>query len=96
MQDVKSPKVEWQSPNAALLDGLEAEKKLAESYYTLKGVADKNNDADLGHKLDDFISSEVDLIKMYGNLITELKRCGPNLGQYSFEKLTMRKLAEEI
>lgn len=36
-----------------------------------------------------FLTEQVESIKQLGDYATQLKRCGPGLGEYQFDKLTL-------
>ena len=54
----------------------------------LHASASKHNDAHLADYLEsEFLSEQADAIKEYGDMITKLKRAGPEgLGEYLFDK----------
>ncbi|XP_066933249.1 ferritin heavy chain A-like [Clytia hemisphaerica] len=91
-QDISTPPVEWKTPDDALQESLEIEKRINAHLIALKSTADANKDAHLEHFLDGHIDSVVECINTFGHLITNLKRCGTGLGGYQFDHLTMEKM----
>jgi len=89
LQDVKRPeKDEWGNGLQALETALDLEKKVNQSLLDLHAVAAKNNDPHTNDFLEsEFLNEQVEAIKKLGDLITKLKRAGPEgLGEYLFDK----------
>lgn len=89
LQDVKKPsRDEWGSGLDALQAALELEKQVNQSLLNLHKVASDANDPHLCDYLEsEFLNEQVEAIKTLGDLITRLKRAGPQgLGEYIFDK----------
>lgn len=89
LQDVKSPeKTEWTNGLESLTAALELEKKVNDSLLQLHALASEKNDPHLTDFLEgEFLDEQVESIKKLGDLITKLKRAGPEgLGEYLFDK----------
>ncbi len=73
---------------SGLVAALALEKKVNQSLLDLHALASTHNDAHLTDFLEgDFLDEQVDAIKEYGDMITKLKRAGPEgLGEYLFDK----------
>jgi ferritin heavy chain len=89
LQDVKKPtRDEWGSGLEALEAALDLEKKVNQSLLNLHSVASSQNDAHLTNFLEEeYLDEQVEAIKELADLITKLKRAGPQgLGEYIFDK----------
>ena len=89
LQDVKRPASdEWGNGMQGLQAALELEKQVNQSLLDLHVVASANSDHHLTDFLEkEFLDSQVETIKELGDLITKLKRAGPEgLGEYLFDK----------
>ena len=89
LQDIKRPSNdEWTSGLVALETDLDLEKKVNQSLLNLHGVATSHSDAHLADFLEgEFLDEQVKASKKLGDLITKLKRAGPDgLGLYLFDK----------
>ena len=89
LQDIKRPSNdEWTSGLVALETALDLEKKVNQSLLNLHGVATSHSDAHLTDFLEgEFLDEQVEASKELGDLITKLKRAGPDgLGLYLFDK----------
>lgn len=86
--DIKAPdKNEWNGPLDVFQCALELEKTINQSYLDLIQIAENHND----HHLSDYIKDEllddiVELIKNFGDKITNLKQVGKGLGEYLFDQ----------
>jgi len=87
--DIKAPaEIQSLTGAKALEEVLALERKVNESLLALKAVADKHGDSHLEDYLEDvFLSEQVDSIKQIGDLITQAKRCGDGLGEFTFDKV---------
>ena len=75
---------------SALEKALALERQVNESLLTLHGIASKHNDAHLCDYLEsEFLNEQVESINEIGKLITNAKRCGPDLGVFQFDKLQL-------
>lgn len=88
LQDVKKPsRDEWGTGLEAMQSALELEKKVNQSLLDLHRVASDAVDPHLCDYLEEeFLDEQVESIHKLGNLITRLKRAGPGLGEYIFDK----------
>jgi ferritin heavy chain len=88
LQAVAKPeKDEWGSGLEAMQAALSLEKNVNQSLLDLHGVADTNNDAQMtdfieGH----YLTEQTEAIKDLSDKITNLKRVGPGLGEFMFDK----------
>lgn len=66
------------------------EKKVNESLLKLHGIANGNADAQMCDFLEShFLTEQVEAIKQLADHITNIKRVGPGLGEYLFDKKTL-------
>ncbi|CAF0930352.1 unnamed protein product [Brachionus calyciflorus] len=89
LQDIRRPeRDEWGNGLQSLEVALDLEKKVNESLLKLHGVASDNNDPHLADFLEsEYLEEQVESIKKLGDMITKLKRAGPEgLGEYLFDK----------
>lgn len=88
LKDIKRPdKDEWGTGLEGLEAALELEKKVNASLLNLHALASQNNDAHLADFLEgEYLDEQVESIKKIGDMITKLKRAGPGLGEYTFDK----------
>ncbi|CAL1266608.1 unnamed protein product [Larinioides sclopetarius] len=89
LKDIKAPpKGKWGSPLEAFQDALELEKTVNQALLDLHKIASNHDDA---QQMCDFLESEylteqVEAIKMLGDHVTNLKRVGSGLGEYIFDR----------
>ena len=89
LQDVKRPdRDEWGNGLQSLEAALDLEKKVNQSLLNLHTLAQQHNDAHLTDYLEEeFLDEQVESIKKLSDMITKLKRAGPEgLGEYLFDK----------
>lgn len=87
--DVKKPaQDEWGNGLQSLQTTLDLEKSVNQSLLNLHALATTHNDPHLTDFLEEeFLDEQVEDIKKVGDLITRLKRAGPEgLGEYIFDK----------
>jgi len=86
--DVQKPvQQSWNSPLEAHETALQLEKDVYQALLELHSYASKHNDPHLSNYLEEeFIDEQVKSIKEYAEYITNLKRVGPGLGEYIFDK----------
>jgi len=86
--DVKKPTQQcWSSPLEAHETALQLEKDVYQALLELHAFACKHNDPHLTNYLEDqFLDEQVKSIKEYADYITNLRRVGPGLGEYIFDK----------
>lgn len=83
----KPEKDEWGTGLEALETALDLEKKVNQSLLDLHQVASTNNDAHLSDFIEgEFLDEQVESIKKLSEMITKLKRAGPGLGEFLFDK----------
>ncbi|XP_076445005.1 soma ferritin-like [Babylonia areolata] len=88
LQDIKKPdRDEWGTGLDAMQVALGLEKSVNQSLLDLHAVADSHKDAQMTDFLEgEFLQEQVKAIKDLGDKITNLKRVGPGLGEYEFDK----------
>jgi len=86
--DIQKPTQQsWGSPLEAHEAALQLEKDVYNALLELHAYASKHNDPHLSNYLEDeFLDEQVKSIKEYAEFITNLKRVGPGLGEYIFDK----------
>ena len=87
-KDIQKPeKDEWGTPLEALEFMLALEKDVTQALYDLHKVAGNHGDAHLTDYLEEeFIDEQVETVNKIGAMIVRLKRAGPGLGEYIFDK----------
>ena len=69
---------------------LALEKHVNQSLLDLHKIADKHGDAQMMDFIEgEYLKEQVDAIKKIGDHVTNLKRVGPGLGEYQFDKETL-------
>ena len=89
LKDVKRPTSdEWANGLKSLELALDLEKKVNDSLLSVHKLASSHEDPHLTSFLEgEFLDEQVESIKKLGDMITKLKRAGPNgLGEYLFDK----------
>nr|UYM80470.1 ferritin-like protein 1 [Phoronopsis harmeri] len=88
LQDIKKPeRDEWGSGLEAMQTALDLEKHVNQALLDLHKVADRHGDAQFSDFIEGhFLTEQVEGIKKIGEYITNLKRVGPGLGEYMFDK----------
>ena len=89
LKDVKRPTSdEWANGLSSLELALDLEKKVNDSLLSVHKLASLHEDPHLTNFLEgEFLDEQVESIKKLGDMITKLKRAGPNgLGEYLFDK----------
>ena len=91
LQDVKKPeKDDWGTGLDSMEAALALEKHVNQSLLDLHKVADSHGDAQMMDFIEsEYLEEQVDGIKELGNHVTNLKRVGPGLGEYQFDKETL-------
>jgi len=92
LEDIKKPsKQDWASGLEAMEAALELEKTVNQSLLDLHAISNKNNDPQFCDFLEThFLTEQVESIKQISGYITNLKRVGPGLGEYQFDKETLQ------
>jgi len=88
LQDVKKPdRDEWGTGLEAMQVALQLEKSVNQSLLDLHKVADKHGDAQMMDFIEgEYLKEQVDAIKEISDHVTNLKRVGPGLGEYMYDK----------
>lgn len=93
LQDIKKPaNDEWGSGLQAMETALSLERLVNQSLLDLHAVAGKHNDPQFSDFLEGhYLTEQVESINQIGKYITMLKRVGPGLGEYMFDKETLQE-----
>merc|ERR1712150_120071 len=88
LQDIKKPeRDEWGTGLDAMQAALTLEKNVNQSLLDLHKVADTHADAQFMDFLEgEYLKEQVDAIKEMSDHITQLKRVGAGLGEYTYDK----------
>lgn len=88
LQSIQKPdKDEWGSGLEALETALALEKTVNQSLLDLHKIADKHGDAQMTDMIEgEYLKEQVEAIKDISDKITNLKRVGPGLGEWHFDK----------
>lgn len=97
LEPVNPPeKYDYDTGLGALEASLALERKVNESLLKLHTLASKHDDPHLTDFIEEhFLDEQVHSIKLLGDHITNLKRVGPGLGEFQFDKLTMNSPEDE-
>lgn len=92
LQDIKAPeRSDWGSPLEAMQAALSLEKSVNQALLDLHEVADNHKDYQFADWIEsNFLTEQVESIKEISDHITNLKRNGPGLGEYLYDKHTMQ------
>ena len=92
LQAINKPnKDSWGSCLESMEISLQLERTVNDSLLKLHGVASSHNDAHLCDFLEsNYLDEQVQDIKNLGEHITNLKRVGTGLGEYMFDKETLK------
>jgi ferritin heavy chain len=75
------------TPTQAMQWALDTEKHVNAELLKLHKVAEKHNDAHLMDFLEgEYLDEQVESIRKIGDYVTQMKRTGPGLGEYLFDK----------
>jgi len=93
LKDIQKPaKDEWGSGLEAMQAALELEKAVNQSLLDLHAIAARHIDPQMTDFIEEeYLKEQVESIKQIGDYITNLKRVGPGLGEYMFDKETMKE-----
>jgi len=81
---------EWGTGLDALQAALSLEKNVNQVLLDLHKLASSHGDAQLCDFLEtEYLGEQVESIKQLSDYITQMKRCGPGLGEYMFDKETL-------
>ncbi|CAH3175215.1 unnamed protein product [Porites evermanni] len=92
LQDVKKPdKEDWGCGLEACQAALDLEKHVNQALLDLHKTADCHGDPQMMDFIEgNFLEEQVESIKQFSDYVTNLKRVGPGLGEYQFDKLTLK------
>lgn len=91
LQDVIKPTEDYKSALSCLDTAVGMEKANNDYLIQLSQIADANQDPHLSNFIDDFLNEQVTEIKRLSDFRTGLKRDGPGLGEYMFDKETLQE-----
>jgi len=96
LQNVNKPSLDdWGSGIDAMQAALHLEKTVNQSLLDLHKLACSHNDAQFSDFLENhFLGEQVESIKMFADYVTNLKRVGSGLGEYMFDKETLKGASE--
>lgn len=84
-------KYDFASGLEAMQEALSLERQVNDSLLKLHALASKHNDPHLTDFIEEeYLDEQVKSIKEIGTHITNLKRVGPGLGEFEFDKLTLK------
>ncbi|CAI2357721.1 unnamed protein product [Caenorhabditis sp. 36 PRJEB53466] len=87
LTDVQAPQTEWPSLLAAFEAALALERLNNERLLNLHAVATKHGDAQLTNFLEGkYLDEQVCSINEFARFINNIKRAGPGVGEYIFDK----------
>lgn len=88
LQDIKRPdRDEWGTGLEALQIALNLEKEVNQSLLNMHALSTEKNDPHFCDFLEsEYLDEQVDASKELSDMITQLKRAGPGLGEYQFDK----------
>merc|ERR1711934_324345 len=90
LTDIKAPPTEYESGLAAMEAALQLERDVNDSIIRMHKIADEQGDSQMCDFLEgNFLNEQVEGIKAIGDYVTNLKRVGPGLGEYIFDKETL-------
>jgi len=93
LNDIKKPdRDEWGSGLEAMQTALALEKNVNQSLLDLHKVADTHSDFQFADWIEsNFLTEQVEAIKELSDHITNLKRVGPGLGEYMYDKESLKE-----
>lgn len=91
LQDIKKPeRDEWGTGLEAMQVALQLEKSVNQSLLDLHKLCGSHDDAQMCDFLEsEFLEEQVKSIKEIGDHVTQLKRVGPGLGEYTYDHETL-------
>ena len=92
LQNVNKPSLDdWGSGIDAMQAALHLEKTVNQSLLDLHKLASTQGDAQFSDFLESqFLDEQIESIKMFADYVTNLKRVGSGLGEYMFDKETLK------
>nr|UYM80464.1 ferritin-like protein 3 [Novocrania anomala] len=93
LKDIDKPaQDEWGSGVMAMDTALTLAKKVNQSYLDLHSIASQHNDAQMMDFIDsNFLNKQVEIIKKISDYATSSKNVGPGLGEYQFDKQSLKE-----
>jgi len=90
LQNIQKPeRDDWGTGLEAMQAALALEKNVNQTLLDLSGLAANHNDPQMADFLDHYLEEQVESIKQLSDYVTNLKRVGPGLGEYMFDKETL-------
>jgi len=91
LQDIAKPiRDTWGTGLEAMQTALELEKNVNQALLDLHKVATAHEDPQMTDFLEgNYLEEQVESIKQIASYVTTLKRAGPGLGEYMFDKETL-------
>jgi len=91
LQDIKKPeRDEWGTGLEAMQAALALERSVNQALLDLHAVASSHNDAQMCDFIEsNYLTEQVEAIKQLAEYVTNLKRVGPGLGEFLFDKETL-------
>ena len=88
LHDIQKPeRDEWGTGLEAMQCALALEKQVNQSLLDLHKMADSKDDGQLTDFIEgEFLKEQVEAIKELSDHVTQLKRVGPGLGEYTYDK----------
>jgi len=92
LQSIQKPdRDEWGTGLEAMTVALSLEKNVNQSLLDLHKLGDTNGDAQFCDFIEGtYLGEQVEAIKQLSDYVTNLKRVGPGLGEYMFDKETLQ------
>jgi len=92
LQDIKKPeRDEWGKGIDAMKTALALEKNVNQSLLDLHAIADQHKDYQLADFIEGhYLQEQVQAIKELSDYVTNLESVGPGLGEYMFDKHTLK------
>lgn len=92
LQNIQKPdRDEWGTGLEAMTVALSLEKNVNQSLLDLHKLGDTHGDAQFCDFLEsNYLEEQVEAIKQLSDYVTNLKRVGPGLGEYTFDKETLQ------
>lgn len=93
LQDIKKPdRDEWGTGLEAMQVAMQLEKSVNQSLLDLHKLCSSHDDAQMADFLEsEYLEEQVKSIKEIGDHITNLKRVGPGLGEYMYDKESLQE-----
>jgi len=93
LNDIKKPdRDEWGTGLDAMTVALSLEKSVNQSLLDLHKICTSHDDAQMADFLEtEYLEEQVKAIKEIGDHITQLKRVGPGLGEYMYDKENLQE-----